>query len=85
MLHQTREVPIGRLIQKDKLRILLDRPCDQDSLPLSLADAVPFHADLGIIPQRQVVNEIPDVDNRDGMNHPFFVDRAHPGGGVSKI
>ena len=69
---------ICRFVQEDKLRILVHRTGDQDTLPLPLAHAVPFHADPRVVAQRQRVDELPDIRHRNGMQQPLPVDRFSP-------
>jgi hypothetical protein len=42
---------VGGLIEKQKLRILINRPCDKNTLMLPLADAVALGPDFRIKPQ----------------------------------
>lgn len=75
---------IRRLVQEDKLRILVHRTGDQDTLPLPLANAVPFHADPRVVAQRQRVDELPDIRHRNGMQQPLPVDRFSPHRNVTR-
>jgi len=64
----------GRLVEEDVLGVLVDGPCDEDPLPLTLAEPVTVAADLGVVVQRQPGDELVDVGDPGGLEQLLEID-----------
>ena len=73
---------VRRLVEKDELRVLIDRPGDQQPLLLPLAQAVSLHADPRVVTQRQAVDIIADIGHLHRVQKPLAVDHLLAGGDV---
>ena len=65
---------VRRLVEEDELRVLVDRPGDQQPLLLPLAQPVALHADPRVVAQRQAVHVRADVGHLHGPQKPLAVD-----------
>lgn len=52
---------VGGLVEKEILRVLVDRPCDEDALLLSLAEPLALRSDLCVVAHGQSLHILPQV------------------------